>query len=250
MAKSLSIRTYDEPGTLHTHDFIQVVLPMSGTLDIEVEGRGARLSQNFCAFITPEELHTQDGLKGNSCLVLDAPFSAFPKENLATLERKVFFEAPIGMQRLIEFTALRSQNSALLKEDFNSLAHLLIGAFGMSTHPRSMLEKLSSAIYCDLRFDWSVGRMAAKINVSRSVLYRLIAKEKDETPGHFLIGIRLRAARAAIINNNQSIANIAYDCGFSDQSSLTRAMQREMGETPGSLRQRTRNFRYIKQNSG
>jgi hypothetical protein len=40
---SLSFRTYEAESPVHKHPFVQVVLPVQGELEIELEGRGGRL---------------------------------------------------------------------------------------------------------------------------------------------------------------------------------------------------------------
>ncbi len=52
MKTKLEIRAYDGAGTLHSHDELQLVLPIEGVLEIELERRGAQSSAGLAAFIS------------------------------------------------------------------------------------------------------------------------------------------------------------------------------------------------------
>lgn len=240
MNSVLSIRAYSDTGPLHSHDFVQVVLPMDGALEIEVGGRGACLSYCLSAFIAPGEMHTQAGLAINSSLILDAPISAFPPPVMEELSRKPFFKVSVGMQRLIEFAAQRIQVSALKPKDLSALSQLLTSAFGADFQHRTALDVIGDEIYRAPAADWSVNRIAHEIGVSRSVLYRRLSAEGKGSPGRFVARTRLKVACVALTDKRNSIAEIALRCGFSDQSALTRAMRRELGRTPAEWRGKTK----------
>lgn len=40
---SLAVRSYSGQVELHEHDFHQIVLPQSGSMDIEVDGQGGKV---------------------------------------------------------------------------------------------------------------------------------------------------------------------------------------------------------------
>ncbi len=48
--------------------------------------------------------------------------------------------------------------------------------------------------------------------------------------------LRLDRALGALASSDQPIAGIAQDCGYSDQSALTRALKRRHGVTPAAYR--------------
>lgn len=52
----------------------------------------------------------------------------------------------------------------------------------------------------------------------------------------FLINRRIYKAMDELTNSNKSITHIALDCGFSDQSHLTRTLRESMGESPAAFR--------------
>ncbi len=242
MNSQLHIRSYEDAGTLHSHDFLQVVLPMDGELEIEIGGHGARLSPSLLAFIAPGEVHTQQGLRPNRSLVLDTPANVFPAAVFERLGRERFFTAAPDMRRLIEFAGLRSQTACLDEGDRAALAHLVTGAIAaepvLPAPGQRFGERLGEKIRLDPAADWPAERMAREMGVSRSVLYRCLAAEGAEAPARYVTRIRLQLAQAALAGTAMPLAEIALRSGFSDQSALTRAMRRETGHTPGVWRRR------------
>jgi len=58
-----------------------------------------------------------------------------------------------------------------------------------------------------------------------------------ETPAQFIIGRRLRRARYLLRHTPRSVADIAYETGFSSHSHLTCAFHRRLGITPKEFRE-------------
>lgn len=61
------------------------------------------------------------------------------------------------------------------------------------------------------------------------------------TPGEFLLALRVETARQLLITSDMSLAAVATDCGFVDQSHFTKRFQRVTGTTPHQYRERFRN---------
>ncbi len=66
---------------------------------------------------------------------------------------------------------------------------------------------------------------------------RLFRKHLRTSPGGYWRKIRLQSARWMMLNSNQSVSQIAYECGFTDRSHLIQRFKRVYGATPTKLRQ-------------
>ena len=73
-------------------------------------------------------------------------------------------------------------------------------------------------------------------------MLRVFAESTGQTPHAYLTQLRVDRAKA-LLTTAMPLARIAAECGFSDQSHLTRLFRRQCGVTPG-------HFRKIVQNSG
>jgi AraC-like DNA-binding protein len=236
MLSRIHIRCYGDPGPLHAHDHVQVVLPFDAGLEIEIEGHGSRLSSQNAAFIPVGARHTQAGVSPNRSLVLDAPEQVFGGAALARLGGPRFFRPSPELGHLIAFAASRAGSGEIGGGDGLALARLLVGALRGSPPGRSALADLAQEILRAPGECWSTARLARHLGVSRSRLFRLVAAETGSTPAQLVTQLRLEAASAAIRDTVEPLAEIALWAGFSDQSALTRAMRRETGLTPGALR--------------
>jgi AraC-like DNA-binding protein len=56
------------------------------------------------------------------------------------------------------------------------------------------------------------------------------------TPQKYLRKLRMRMASRALVYTNQSLANVALNCGFVDQSHFSREFRRHFGRTPRDYR--------------
>ena len=55
---ALALRSYSGEVELHEHDFLQIVLPQSGSMDIEVDGQGGRIDASQGVVIAAGARHT------------------------------------------------------------------------------------------------------------------------------------------------------------------------------------------------
>lgn len=78
----------------------------------------------------------------------------------------------------------------------------------------------------------SLKQLSGEAGLSPFYFQRLFLEKTGISPHDYLIQIRIGKARQMLIKG-YSIAHVALDTGFSDQSHFTRTFQRLMGTTPG-----------------
>ncbi len=59
-------------------------------------------------------------------------------------------------------------------------------------------------------------------------------------PYRWLRGFRVERAKELLLASKLALAQIAYDCGFADQSHFTRVFTQVVGTTPGAWRRARR----------
>ncbi|MCS5517416.1 hypothetical protein NWF32_28795 [Pseudomonas qingdaonensis] len=71
MVLNLDIRSYQAESAHHQHDFTQLVLPICGRMEIDVDGRGGSIDNALAALVRPGSQHAQLAQPGSRFLVLD-----------------------------------------------------------------------------------------------------------------------------------------------------------------------------------
>ena len=83
---------------------------------------------------------------------------------------------------------------------------------------------------------WSVGDLARRVGVSRSVLAERFHSLVGETPIAYLADLRHRLAARWLSEGRLSVAEVAAKVGYSSVSAFHRAFRRHAGERPSAVR--------------
>ena len=243
----LSFRTYGADGPLHSHDHVQIVLPMQGEMDIEVDGRGNTLDITRAAFVAPDINHAQSAQGPNRFLILDCKLADIGADAAERLRRQTFLPVPSAVRRLVEFIDLsidlnRTGPAGLVLPEsvVRHCTPLLLEALTAMPQRHSRLHGLLVRIDAAPGQAWTAARMARVANLSVSRLHALFKSELGRTPQEWLSDVRLRFVQDALAGSDTPLAELALRAGYSDQSALTRAMRRTTGMTPAAYRREHR----------
>ena len=115
--------------------------------------------------------------------------------------------------------------------------------FVAATHPHDQ-KILSDAIaiverhLADTEFDVNV--FASELGLSRTLLFTKLKGITGQTPNEFILSVRLRQALERLQTDPRaSVAEIAYDTGFSSPSYFIRCFRQKFGVTPSVYRKRS-----------
>ncbi|MGC4000852.1 MAG: AraC family transcriptional regulator [Anaeromyxobacter sp.] len=98
------------------------------------------------------------------------------------------------------------------------------------------IHQLRDYLAASFREGPSLGDMARRVGVSESQLLRAFRRTTGETPHAYLMRLRLEAVRDRLQRGRGTLAEIAAELGFADQSHMTRLFRRRFGLTPGAFR--------------
>jgi AraC-like DNA-binding protein len=84
--------------------------------------------------------------------------------------------------------------------------------------------------------DRSLPELAADLGVSAHHLSRIFRAAAGHTLSRHRMRLRVRAALERLAGGERSLARLAADLGFADQSHLCRVIRSETGQTPSALR--------------
>lgn len=237
---AISIRSYGQDSHVHAHGFAQLVLPLSGSLEIDIEGRSALLDRTRAAYVPEGVRHAQEGRLPNRFLVVDVPVENLNAPTTECLASRRFLQITPATAHLIDYMAASLAGDATARRATLWTPLLLDVLTDTLPQPGSRLAGLLAAADADESFGWKVADMAARAGMSASRLHALFREELGTTPHAWLAERRLEHVLRRLATTDMPIAEIAYRAGFSDQSALTRAVRKASGMTPTAYRRQTR----------
>lgn len=244
MVARVQVRSYPTVVEAHAHSFHQLVLPLAGSLDLEIGPRGGVVCGGTGALVPPGERHAFAAGGRNRFLVLELAPSGVERTHardaLGRLGDLRFFSIPRAAAGLAHWFAREidaGEAPAALVAAFGSLLLHAVSAPGPRPEPpavRRALEFVEARGLGPIR----LVDLARAAGTSAGHLHALFRAHVGRTPRALIRARRVEEARRLLEETELSIAEIALRCGFADQASLTHAVQRELATSPGRLRRR------------
>lgn len=240
---ALIFRSYGPAGHSHSHDHLQLVLPVHGSLALEIEGRGGHLDTLHGALVVPGALHVQAGDGRNRFLVVDCDSALLAPSVLDRGRSSPFLRISPALRSLLGFIDLRASGQSTVTTPMaqHALPLLLDALFTASPAPvtgGSCLRRLCEQIRDVPGQAWPLTRMAQVAGIGLTALHAAFKREYGLSPAQWLLQQRLQLAQRQLAAGQEPLAQIALQAGFSDQGAFTRAMRRSLGITPGRYRRR------------
>jgi AraC-like DNA-binding protein len=101
----------------------------------------------------------------------------------------------------------------------------------------TLAEKVLDWLEDHFREKVTLADVAKAVGASVSTVVQTLRRDTRKTFQHHLRELRLREARTLLADTDTPIALVATQCGFCDQSHLSRTFRQELGTTPRRYRQ-------------
>jgi AraC family transcriptional regulator len=105
-----------------------------------------------------------------------------------------------------------------------------------TTNLNSRLRRVCSYIDASLGTNLTLSQLAAEANLSQDHLIRTFRQNLGMTPHQYVMQRRIEKAKELLISTNTPIAELSMATGFSDQSHLSTAFRRAVGQSPARYR--------------
>lgn len=244
----LHFRSYGEKRESDRHEFAQLVLPVGGEVQLEIEGKQGRLDPLHGALVAPGTWHSQCSAVLNRSIILDIDLAALTHGAWGRLLDRPFTAISPAARKLIEYMGIMTDQQTAQPAVVNGWVPLLLDTLALGVpQPRTRLAALLVRIEGDPGFPWTTESMARCASLSVSRLHALFRSELGTSPHAWLLQQRISRACESLAFTDRAIADVALGAGFSDQSALTRAMGNIMGTTPAAYRRKSRENRSKKQ---
>lgn len=234
----IEARSYDDRQIPDQHDFAQLVLPLTGLIQLDIAGRQGKLDPLHGAIVEAGAWHSQRSIVANRSLVLDVDQRAFTgDDSWVILLDKPFTTINPAARKLVEFMHLCIEAGTAQPDLIRGWMPLLFDVLS-TKYPQetSRLSALLTHAETNPALPWSTETMAHFANLSISRLHALFQEELGTSPRVWLLRKRIHLACELLTHTNRTIVDVALSTGFADQSVLTRAMRQNLDMTPAAYR--------------
>ncbi|CAN7187387.1 AraC family transcriptional regulator [Acidovorax sp. LjRoot129] len=229
-AGALSLRHYGASPGSHSHDHFQILLGLSGTLDLEVAGRGVRVAPGGGCVIAPGDRHDFESHRGSVCLVLDSEHPEW-----ARCAHYSATSLPADALPLVHYLARALQQGRPLAQAQGPalLLEAWLGGAGAHTPPPGTAHR--RAIHWPALQQWvaeqwhrqlTVADLAAQVHLSPSQFAARCQEDHGMGAMAWLRSQRLVQARL-LRGTGMAVAEVARRTGYRSPSALTAALRRE-----------------------
>lgn len=237
----------------HTHDTFVIGAIVSGQQQHKLKGSESIGGPGSVFMINPEDVHDGRPVEGGYSYRILYPSVELMQEVARDLpgaapSGSLFFQELMVQDEtlathLVQLHEQLEQSLDPLEKDEAIYLALgqVIGRYG-SWRKDPIVGRAPKAVqdmcdYMQAHFgkDVDLDQLCALSGMSKSYLVRVFAKHMGQTPHSFLTDVRVRHARALLAQGSEP-ADVAFDCGFYDQSHLNRHFKKRIGVAPGAYR--------------
>lgn len=239
-----------DPGVVmdaHAHGEASLSLVLSGSYEERIRGRCGEFESGSLLVCPPHERHAQRfGAAGLRKIVLTPT-----AEGVARLGEAIrLADGPAVRTAALAALGRRIAQELQARDDFSplvlsGLSHELIGLAAREQRRLSgamppALRRAMAFLRDQVHRPLALGDLAHAAGCDAGELARGFRAHLAATPGEVHRRMRVERAAELLAAPQHSLADIAVQCGFSDQPHMTRAFKAQLGITPAAYRRQAR----------
>ena len=226
-----SLRRYQSDISSHSHDFAQLVIPLDGPLEIEVQGQGRRLAPGFACVIAPGLRHDYAADPALSFLVQESHW--LPE----ALGERPFIPLDEPQRHYLAFLHQMVRQGRHVAGMEQIWLNLLAQGQGMVPALAPRMTRVQRHIEAHLAEPLGNGRLAAVACLGQSQFKHAFRQQFGMSASHYIRGRRMALARTLLAHSALPIGEVASRCGYQDQGAFAERFLAETGLTPSRWRQ-------------
>ncbi|KTD76585.1 helix-turn-helix domain-containing protein [Legionella waltersii] len=235
LTNRIDLRSYRTESCSHAHDFAQFVLPVTGSMELEVGNYSGLVNDDIGVYIAPNDVHCFAGSQNNRFLVIDVNPKNQPHDGhfeSATLHLTT------STKKLIQFVHHYLENN---ERDFftDSLVNQLVFHFAVNSFsPEQDSLVMKAKQWIDLYFAYSVDvtKVAKHCYLSVSQLQRRFKQAMGCSIAEYWRMRKLHHAKRLLAQRNLSIEAIAFALGYENLPAFSRRFSKVFGTSPSQWR--------------
>ncbi|VVD91486.1 helix-turn-helix transcriptional regulator [Pandoraea terrigena] len=243
----LELREYRPTESTETHDFHQVVIGLSGHMSMALEGNAThygRVGARNGVVIPAGVRHDYRGDGPNRQVVLDVPPRlAVTTGSQRAFAHEAFFALDANLLALARRVSARGNgerppgaDDPVVREWLGALTARLAPTRPAQRRVRLDLARIDARLRAALATPPDTTTLAREAGMSVRHFHDAFVAITGETAHRHLMRLRLARAAMLLSASDATLADIALDVGFNDQSALTHAFRQHYGQTPAAWR--------------
>lgn len=106
-------------------------------------------------------------------------------------------------------------------------------------HADDVIKLATAVAYIEKNFctDISLSDLAQMTGYSERQFHRLFKSAFSVPPSQYITNLRLQKAQLLLKNSNQTIGELSWECGYTDQNYFSRVFKKNIGLTPTEYKQ-------------
>ncbi|CAG9296238.1 AraC family transcriptional regulator [Celerinatantimonas diazotrophica] len=230
---SLSIRSYNLVKKGHSHPYHQLVLPVMGSINIEVAGFSGKVLPGECVVVKAEQTHYFTSEPKARFVVAD--LNCLP-ENIAQAKMNVFSVS----QPLLHYLHFIDEQ---LKYQINqTIETLMVETFCCLLSEQPVTKRLDRRIQNVLEYIQT--HLAEPLNnellscvacLSQTQFKKLFKEQTGLTVTQYLTQVRMNKAQALLLHTDYPIQMVAEVVGYQDHAAFSRRFFKYSGLTPSQF---------------
>lgn len=233
----IDINCCDLESPSHSHDFHQLILPISGDLQLEIAGQQAKVNNDVIGYVSASNKHTFVAEQENRFILANVPLAW--RETLRELPP--FLPLTPTIKSYIFFISCQLQDSAVSALNQEQILAMLLDLISTPLSTSEQIDKriLLAKTFLDDHVATSVSldQVAVAAHLSVRQLSQLFKEQLGFTPLNYLREQRMKKALTLLSHSTLSITTIAESVGYRNLSAFSDRFNKHFGRSPRIYRQ-------------
>jgi len=221
----------------HSHDFHQLILPISGDLQLEIEGKQAKGNKDVVAYVSAGNKHTFIADDENRFILANVPLAW--RDTLRELPP--FLQLTPTVKSYIHFIGCQLQDPAVSTLNQEQILAMLLDLISTSLGSNSEIDQriLLAKTFLDdhVATYVSLQQVAMAAHLSVRQLSTLFKEQLGLTPLNYLRDQRMKKALTILTQTTLPITTIAASVGYQNLSAFSDRFRKHFGRSPRVYRQ-------------
>ena len=234
----LYLKSYLPDTDTHHHSFHQLVLPVAGSLSLEIGHRAGEVNAQQAAVICANQNHAFEGLGENQFIVANIPIALAP----AFAELPAFIQLDDNLKRYLGFLQGQltpnssAKHSLLERQMILLLVQLLDDSHSAKPQYDKRIETARAYLEKYFFHRQALREAANHAGISMRHLRTLFSKYYSLAPSQYLLELRMQAAWQLLQHSSLSVQLVAERCGYSSMSAFSDRFHRHFAQSASQVR--------------